>query len=294
MREWLLPVPHQWLWVAALVFGAVSQYCSSAALSASVHLSCSTYVGSTHDAGAHGTCAYKSGGTCGARVSLTMASTAAVARVPARRESAVTDYCSTINNWTEENYALLTNLVPTAAKYLFVGKETGENSTPHLQGFIQLARRSRLAQVSRILGGRAHVERRRGSLQEAIRYCAKDGDFQEWGVKPATPGGKLDLEDISGRLQRGETCREVYDAQPKAYILFQCGIHAARTMSLSRPRGYHHLRCSVYYGSTGTGKTRAAYNRFAARDHYMWTPSMGKWWQRYDGERYVICDEFQG
>lgn len=50
------------------------------------------------------------------------------------------NWCFTINNWTEEEFQLLQDI---EVQYLVVGKEVGENLTPHLQGYVQLKKKLR-------------------------------------------------------------------------------------------------------------------------------------------------------
>ena len=37
---------------------------------------------------------------------------------------------------------------------------------------------------------RAHVEARKGTIQQAIEYCQKEGDWEEHGEKPKMPKEK--------------------------------------------------------------------------------------------------------
>ena len=64
----------------------------------------------------------------------------------------------------------------------------GESKTtrmPHLQGFVQLKIKSRMETVKAKLSiGRAHLEKRRGTPQEARDYCKME-DFEEGGILQA-------------------------------------------------------------------------------------------------------------
>ena len=111
------------------------------------------------------------------------------------------NWCFTLNNHTQherESIATLGSLP--AVKYLIVGRETGDNGTPHLQGYIQLAQRRRLTGptgVRNLLGlERAHFEVARGSPKQASDYCKKDGDFDEYGELQETQGRRSDWDNL--------------------------------------------------------------------------------------------------
>jgi len=77
--------------------------------------------------------------------------------------------------FTENNYpGLLDCETIPDARYVVYQEEVGENGTPHLQGFIQFMSARTLGQVTAALPG-AHVEPRRGTLEQAIDYSKKVG-----------------------------------------------------------------------------------------------------------------------
>lgn len=89
-------------------------------------------------------------------------------------------FCFTINNYTNDDVDRLSNLGDEIT-YIVFGREVGESGTPHLQGYVEFRNRKRFPQVKTLLGNRVHLEKRRGSPQEASDYCKKDGDFEEIG-----------------------------------------------------------------------------------------------------------------
>lgn len=78
---------------------------------------------------------------------------------------------------------------PTEMEYLIYQEEISESGTYHFQGYCEFKKQLGLARAKALLGGATvHVERRRGSQAEAIKYCKKDDSRvahthpYEWGV----------------------------------------------------------------------------------------------------------------
>lgn len=200
----------------------------------------------------------------------------------------------TLNNYTPEEEQAVAGLVDDEENkvyYLIYGREVGEQGTPHLQGYVELADRARLS-VMRHLVPRAHWERRRGSAEQAIEYCRKEGDFVEVGE----PGGHVagernDLELLHASLRNGRSLREISDDHFKEYLRYERSIrsyillHAAPTRE--RPS------VVVYWGRTGTGKTRSVWDNLASPED-IWVYGGGGWFDGYIGQKIALFDDFHG
>lgn len=83
----------------------------------------------------------------------------------------------TINNYSEEEKELVTQLIEDEehTHYGIAEEEVGKEGTPHIQGFVHLKYPLRRSTIHRLLGGRAYVEVAKGSLQQNIDYCSKEG-----------------------------------------------------------------------------------------------------------------------
>lgn len=97
--------------------------------------------------------------------------------------------------------------------YMVIGREVGSGETAyrHLQGYIVLTEKKRLAQVKEILGWpTVHLEKRKAkSHKEAVDYCKKDGAFHEWGMLPHEERGRTDLQAAKDFLLSGHTIEEL-------------------------------------------------------------------------------------
>lgn len=85
--------------------------------------------------------------------------------------------CFTLNNYTEYENTTLVDLCKNRGYLFCIGKEIGENLTPHLQGYIEFKSPKTWATIKNMLP-RAHIERAKGTRKQNIAYCTKDGIFE--------------------------------------------------------------------------------------------------------------------
>lgn len=193
-------------------------------------------------------------------------------------------YCFTINNPSSWDDADIANLVD-KAQYVVRGKETGEENTPHYQGYVYFKEKKSFIFVKNIIP-RAHIEAQKGSFDEAILYCQKDGDWQEWGSRPRGSGGQADKwKDVLTLARRGKL-QEIEDKYPAIFLRYH-----GKLQSLCRPETpiiLENIENEWWYGETGTGKSRELWERFP--NHYQ--KSLNKWWDGYTGQEVVAIEEW--
>ncbi|MGL6008997.1 MAG: hypothetical protein ACRC1D_06015 [Culicoidibacterales bacterium] len=113
------------------------------------------------------------------------------------------NWCFTLNNYTNEDYERLIQLVENEeCAYIIFGKEVGDSGTPHLQGFVAFSKRVYLTDVRKRVSIQAHFELAR-LVPESIEYCKKDGDYFEDGVIPTGQGKRTDIDDFKNDVKRG-------------------------------------------------------------------------------------------
>jgi len=112
------------------------------------------------------------------------------------RPSSAKHWVFTLNNYTEDDFQTLCDTAENY-EYLVFGREVGEQGTPHLQGYVVLKQKLRLANVKALAPfGNAHLEIKRGSPKKAADYCKKDGNFEEYGTFPAEQGKRSDFDEL--------------------------------------------------------------------------------------------------
>lgn len=101
----------------------------------------------------------------------------------------------TLNNYTAaEEQHVTTSAGTDRVDYLIYGRERGESGTPHLQGFFIVAQPITARQAKALISGRCHIEKARGTSEQARDYCKKDGDFVEFGIFPRQRGRRTDWD----------------------------------------------------------------------------------------------------
>lgn len=171
-----------------------------------------------------------------------------------------------------------------------------ETGRLHLQGYIELASPRGMAYVKTVLATpSAHVEVRKGSRDAAREYCMKeesrvDGPVEVGVWAAGGQGSRTDLQAVREYIDANPLCTDLdlmenfFDLSAKHLGYFR-KYAAAKAAKRTEPPEVH-----VFYGAAGTGKSRLAHEM--APDAYVKPP--GKWWDGYDGQADVICDDFYG
>lgn len=196
--------------------------------------------------------------------------------------------CFTLNNYTEEEYETIKNW---SCKYLVVGKEVGENGTPHLQGYVEW-KSSKLLSTLKNLNNRIHWERRQGTALQASTYCKKDNDFIEIGTI-SSQGKRTDLIELKEKIFEGKAVDEVVLEDPHTYHLYGRTLNKIEELALRKKFRTEQTIGEWYYGETGVGKSHKAFEGFHPDTHYVYPYDNG-WWDGYKGQDIVIINDFRG
>lgn len=180
-------------------------------------------------------------------------------------------------------------------RYLVVGRETcPDTGKPHWQGYACAKNSKSLAVMKAEVGDNAHIEPARGSAEQNRQYCTKDGDYKELGIIPKARE-RTDLQSIKHAIDSapgGPSVDVAYQADFAMTCRYRNGIaDYVMRQQIKRAKGKKRaVKAYVYWGATGTGKTRTAFEENP--EAYMITGDNLKWWQGYEQETTVIIDEY--
>jgi len=136
-----------------------------------------------------------------------------------------------------------------------------------------------------------------GRPEDSDAYCRKqDSDPFVFGTLPS-PGKRNDLHEAVAKIRSGSTLKELAseDSGAVALVKFHKGLTVLRsTLAAPRTQPPHVI---WLYGSTGTGKTRCAFESaraLSSGDSDIWISSGGlRWFDGYDGQSCAIFDDFR-
>jgi len=207
-------------------------------------------------------------------------------------------FCFTLNNYTHDELNDVFSFMDdaerrgeAAVRCAGIGKEVGEGGTPHLQGFLCFSNAKTYSAVKRIPGlTRIHIEIMKGTVQQSIVYCSKDGDYKQWGEEPQQ-GKRSDLDAVIALVREGKRMRDIGEECPTQVIKFCKGIE--RLIFLRQyPRNYK-TKVFWFYGPTGTGKSKEAFEMAFAESSYYVKDPLNKWWDGYEQQDVVIIDDYR-
>lgn len=195
-------------------------------------------------------------------------------------------YCLTLNNYTEAEYEAFVGNAEKAA-YAIIGKEVGENGTPHLQCYFYFKNAKSFSAVKKIFP-RAHIEKAKGDAEQNKEYCSKEGSFEEYGNIPLSNKRKGEVEKERWAKARKSACEgKIEDVPDDIFIKYYRTLKAIKKDYMTKVDDAEDVSGVWIYGEAGVGKSRKA--RADYPEAYM--KMCNKWWDGYQDEEYVIVDD---
>jgi len=198
-------------------------------------------------------------------------------------------FCTLSCNEVPELPMLRNGELPPSIVWICGQKEAGESGGYlHYQFCVAFSKKASLARVKEVFGRSVHAELSRS--EHAASYCCKeatrvDGPW-EWGSRPIRRNAPTDWDSVWSAAIAGN-----YDSIPAQ-------IRVAHYRSLRAINGDYASpqplirQVFVYWGLTGTGKSRRAWAE-SGLDAYCKDPR-SKFWCGYESQKNVVIDEFRG
>lgn len=204
------------------------------------------------------------------------------------------NFVFTLNNYSEDDEKHIKESCEKGYfRYLIYGREKGESGTPHLQGYGELTRQTRFSTAKGYISDRVHIEKRRGTAEQAANYCCKE-DTEPFvhGVR-SKQGFRTDIEDIKAAVSEGASLYDIMDTQSASWRY----LNATRTYRLLyglQDKSFRQIETTVYYGPAGSGKTRRVFE--GNPDVYFVPNRQGNslWFDGYDGHSVILFDDYYG
>lgn len=86
-------------------------------------------------------------------------------------------WCITLNNYTNTEYNTILKFFNSKNSYSYiVGKEVGEQGTPHLQIYVESKSQIYFDTLKKLCN-RFHIEKAKGNTKQNVVYCSKDNNY---------------------------------------------------------------------------------------------------------------------
>lgn len=202
------------------------------------------------------------------------------------------NYCFTINNPTAEEEAHLSTI-----EVGYIVYQVERVTTEHIQGYVQFLTRKTLLAAKRAICARAHIEISRGSPADNEAYCTKPDSRVRGPVRRGTlsqQGQRNDISHFVAKIKSGAKDADIINEYPLEFLKYARQIDRVRN-AFQEQRNWE-MEVYVYWGRSGSGKTRRATEEAGASIYYVskGDDKQTTWWDGYNGQTSVILDDFYG
>lgn len=217
--------------------------------------------------------------------------------------SPVKHWCFTLNDEAEviAHETVMAYLTP-HCDYVVFQQERGEEGTLHYQGYVELIKPMRLAQLQKLHAVlRPHWEKRKGTRVQARAYCMKDesrvagpweGGQKPWSEKQGNAGHRTDLDDVAKMVGDRQTDLQIYEEHPGVTLKYLRNIQNLRQVfSLKRTTP---LSVVLSWGKPGSGKTACFYDAYGDTGCFQVPVGRNTWFTGYQGQPAVLIDDYAG
>lgn len=194
-----------------------------------------------------------------------------------------------ISNTLEEIYTTL------ELNYIIAGLEKCPNTGKiHLQMYLETSTRRRFSYLTSKMETYftipCHVEKAKGTAAQNKEYCSKERLLLEKG-RPMRQGCRSDLLELKNDIDRGDDDEKLWENHFS--LMVQYGRRLADYKDLHVPRRREFGQLFIFWGTTGTGKTRKAFELAGESEPYV---HMGTttFFEGYTNQEVAIFDEFDG
>ena len=225
------------------------------------------------------------------------------------RRAKFRNWCFTINNYTGVPDADFLR-GPPPIKYLCYGREVSTTGTPHLQGYVTFE--NAVARPAQLFArfGQGHFTPAYGTADQNAEYCAKEGDFAEFGQRPQNQrdqghhgarhgwrggsagviGGEMEIERWARTWDLAKEGR-IEEVPADIRVRHYNTITKIASRYQKPPPKLPKLDNLWIVGPAGTGKSTYVHSKYPGA----FKKSFSKWWCGYrpddEGHSVVILDD---
>lgn len=166
----------------------------------------------------------------------------------------------------------------------------------HIQAYVEFSENVGAARFKELIGSQSvHVENRRGTRDDARKYCRKDETrvpgtvSEESGVWSTGSGDRTDIRALVQRVRAGVSDIELIDDMPEFYMRNYRAIRDLR-LTLIPPRT-EMPKVTYIYGDPEAGKSRKAWELARGVNSRVYAWNLTKWWDGYTGQPCVVTGD---